>query len=236
MLSSCRKVWTSFAFCATQNSSRARVACFLKLLSCVATAASISASSGPAFERPAFRRFSGSFVSSDWSTNPPVMQLFRRPMMVWGAWGASMAMSSQVQNSFSKLLTRTESSSTFDLRSPQSSSTRAFCAASSLSTAARMARTPNSSASEGQSVRRSFTAAMASSTERLRKYSRSSDLPWSWNFRSDHSGGNSLANSSSLPNLETPVRAGRSASGSIECRLESDQISAGAWQASKPPP
>mmetsp|Transcript_66670 Transcript_66670/g.171646 ORF Transcript_66670/g.171646 Transcript_66670/m.171646 type:complete len:237 (-) Transcript_66670:98-808(-) len=235
MFSSCKNVWTSFTFRETQYSSNARAACFLKVLSASATLASISANSGPAFARPALRRFSGNFVSSDCSTSWPVMQQLRSPIRTSGAFGASIAISSQVQKSFSKLLTRAGSSSTSDLRKPERRSTSAFCAASSLSTAARMASTPNSSASEGQSMSSSRTAATASSREWLTKYSRSSVLPWSWNFRSDHSGGNSLANSSSLPKLETPFRAGRATSSTLEWRLACDHISAGAWQASKPP-
>mmetsp|Transcript_53549 Transcript_53549/g.150456 ORF Transcript_53549/g.150456 Transcript_53549/m.150456 type:complete len:283 (-) Transcript_53549:86-934(-) len=200
-----RRLFTSPALKWRKYSSMQCMACRLNSFSSAATFVSIARPSSEitawsALDRTVVIKFSGSFVSKLRLTTSPPTQPMRMERRVWGAFGESMAMSSQVQNNFSKERTKAAESMIPRSCRARARSTMARWAVSPPSMAERIATTPNSSASPGQPARSSCARTTASSTIRATKYSFMAPETSFWNRGSVHVGGNSSTSSSSFPN------------------------------------
>mmetsp|Transcript_29110 Transcript_29110/g.68616 ORF Transcript_29110/g.68616 Transcript_29110/m.68616 type:complete len:218 (-) Transcript_29110:167-820(-) len=214
MDSSLRTVPTSSAFMVTKYSSMHRPAACLKAFSSCTVFSSISWNSGetgtlsPA--KPPRRSVSGSFERSFLSTQPVAMQPCKISRMPFSAMGASILRSSSRQKIFSKLRTKAGRSKLSDLLRPSKSRTMSDGASFPRSSAAFIATTPSSSASDGQSASSSTADATVSSTASETKYSFKTLFALSWNLLRSQFGGSSFAKSWSSPKEDIRVRAGRS--------------------------
>mmetsp|Transcript_124670 Transcript_124670/g.248856 ORF Transcript_124670/g.248856 Transcript_124670/m.248856 type:complete len:241 (-) Transcript_124670:171-893(-) len=209
ILNSLKHVLTSSAFRVTKYSSKQRDACCLNCRRSTETTSSISANSGLDFFCPALSRFSGTFERNARSTTSARMHPCRMLSSACGAAGTSIAMSSHVTNNFSKLRIMAELSMMPDLWRLCNRAPTDCQADSSQSSAVRMARTPSSSASDGQSVNRSRMRRVVSSITKDVKYSLRAPLTASWNLLNVQCGGSSRPSSSSSPKVDEFRRAGR---------------------------
>mmetsp|Transcript_65247 Transcript_65247/g.155867 ORF Transcript_65247/g.155867 Transcript_65247/m.155867 type:complete len:283 (-) Transcript_65247:159-1007(-) len=208
MFSSFRKISTSSSFSATKYSSMHGVSFFLNSFRLAATPRNTSLTADSSLASAAFSSPSGTFVYSALMGTPPATKSCNVLRMSTGAFGASIMMSSQVQNSFSKLRTKPASSmmpcllrahSNFKLYRPTSSSP---------SIAHRMAMTPNSSA-DGHAARSSRVLLTVACRSPALKYSSSSSFTSSWKRFRVQLCGISCASSASSPKVDDSVRAGR---------------------------